>query len=137
MRYPVVVHKDPESDYGVTVPDLPGCFSAGETLDEALLQVIEAIECHLEGLLLAGEPVPTPEMVDEHQSNPDYSGGIWAFVTVDITRLSGKTRRVNITLPERVLSLMDKYANEHGETRSGFITQAAMEYITAHEGVVR
>ncbi|MDW8232800.1 MAG: type II toxin-antitoxin system HicB family antitoxin, partial [Roseiflexaceae bacterium] len=30
MRYPVVVHKDPESDYGVTVPDLPGCFSAGE-----------------------------------------------------------------------------------------------------------
>ena len=36
MRYPVVIHKDPESDYGVTVPDLPGCFSAGETLDEAL-----------------------------------------------------------------------------------------------------
>ena len=36
MRYPVVVHKDPNSDYGVTVPDLPGCFSAGETMDEAL-----------------------------------------------------------------------------------------------------
>ena len=50
MRYPVVIHKDPESDYGVTVPDLSGCFSAGETLDEALLEVVEAIECHLEGL---------------------------------------------------------------------------------------
>jgi predicted RNase H-like HicB family nuclease len=36
MRYPVVIHKDLDSDYGVTVPDLPGCFSAGTTLDEAL-----------------------------------------------------------------------------------------------------
>jgi len=36
MHYPIVVHKDSESDYSVTVPDLPGCFSAGETLDEAL-----------------------------------------------------------------------------------------------------
>lgn len=32
MRYPVVVHKDPESDYGVTVPDLPGCFSADRSI---------------------------------------------------------------------------------------------------------
>ncbi len=40
MRYPVLVHKDPESDYGVTVPDLPGCFSAGETLNEAREQVV-------------------------------------------------------------------------------------------------
>jgi predicted RNase H-like HicB family nuclease len=47
MRYPVVTHKDPDSDYGVTVPDLPGCFSAGETLDEALNEVVEAIECHI------------------------------------------------------------------------------------------
>jgi len=137
MRYPVVVHKGPESDYGVTVPDLPGCFSAGETLDEALQQVVEAIECHLEGLLIDGEPVPSPKSVEYHQSNPDYSGGVWAFVAIDITKLSGKTRRVNITLPERVLSLMDKYANEHGETRSGFITQAAMEYITSREGLTR
>lgn len=51
MRYPVIIHKDPQSDYGVSVTDLPGCFSAGETLDEALTQVVEAIECHLEGLL--------------------------------------------------------------------------------------
>ena len=50
MRYPVVIHKDHNSDYGVTVPDLPGCFSAAETMDEALREAVEAIECHLEGL---------------------------------------------------------------------------------------
>jgi predicted RNase H-like HicB family nuclease len=134
MRYPVVVHKDPESDYGVTVPDLPGCFSAGETLDEALEEAIEAIECHLEGLLIDGEPIPSARTVEYHQSNPDYLDGVWAIVAIDVTKLSGKTKRVNITLPERVLSLMDKYASEHGETRSGLITQAAIEYIAGREG---
>ena len=42
MRYPVVIHKDVESVYGVTVPDLPGCFSAGETLEEAIESAQEA-----------------------------------------------------------------------------------------------
>jgi predicted RNase H-like HicB family nuclease len=135
MRYAVVVHKDPDSDYGVTVPDLPGCFSAGETLDEALQNAVEAIECHLEGLLLDGEPIPVPQPVEQHQRNPEYAGGIWAVVTVDLAKLSGKTKRVNITLPERLLSLMDKYASEHGETRSGLIAQATLEYISSREKV--
>ena len=95
MRYPVVIHKDPNSDYGVTVPDLPGCFSAGETLDEALQQASEAIECHLEALMLDGEPIPLPMSIDRHSSDPDYAGGTWALVAVDVARLSGKTRRVN------------------------------------------
>jgi predicted RNase H-like HicB family nuclease len=133
MRYPVVIHKDPESDYGVTVPDLPGCFSAGGTMDEALQEVVEAIETHLEGLLLDGEPIPAPKSIDDHQGNPDYADGVWALVTVDITKLSGKTRRINITLPERVLNVMDKYAAEHGGTRSGLIAEAAIEYIASRQ----
>ena len=133
MRYPVVIHKDPDSDYGVTVPDLPGCFSAGETSDEALSEVVEAIECHVEGLLMDEEPIPTPKTIEYHRSNPDYEDGVWALVEVDMSKLSGKTKRVNITLPERVLNLMDKYASEHGETRSGLITQAAIEYIATRQ----
>jgi predicted RNase H-like HicB family nuclease len=133
MYFPVVIHKDPTSDYGVTVPDLPGCFSAGETLDEALQQVVEAIECHLEGLLLDGEPIPTPQTIEFHRNNPDYTDGVWAVVAVDFVKLSGKTKRVNITLPERVLTLMDNYASENGESRSGLITQAALEYLAAHD----
>ena len=43
MRYPVVMHKDEESGYGVSVPDLPGCFSAGETLEDAIESVHEAV----------------------------------------------------------------------------------------------
>ncbi len=129
MQYPVVIHKDPDSDYGVTVPDLPGCFSSGATVEEALEHAREAIECHLEGLMLDGEPIPLPKGVNYHRSNPDYADGIWALVTVDITRLSGKTKRVNITLPERLLTQMDNYAARHGTTRSGLIAEAAMEYL--------
>jgi predicted RNase H-like HicB family nuclease len=43
MRYPVVIHKDKTSDYSVSVPDLPGCFSAGDTLEDALTHAVEAI----------------------------------------------------------------------------------------------
>ena len=50
-------------------------------------------------------------------------------MTVDTTRLSGKTKRVNITLPERLLAQMDTYAAQHGSTRSGLIAEAAMEYL--------
>ncbi len=114
MRYPVVIHKDPNSDYGVTVPDLPGCFSAGATMDEALSNAVEAIECHVEGLMLDAEPVPSPKTVESHKDNIDFAGGIWALVDVDLTKLSGKARRVNVTIPERVLSLIDDYASGTG-----------------------
>ncbi|MCB0107496.1 MAG: type II toxin-antitoxin system HicB family antitoxin [Caldilineaceae bacterium] len=80
MRYPVVIHKDEESDYGVSVPDLPGCFSAGKTLEGALMEAVEAIACHIEGLLLDEEPIPLPGPIALHQQNVDYAGGVWAVV---------------------------------------------------------
>ncbi|WP_414649587.1 type II toxin-antitoxin system HicB family antitoxin [Dyella sp.] len=49
MRFPVVLHTDDGQHYGVTVPDLPGCYSAGDSIDDALIQVLEAIDLHLEG----------------------------------------------------------------------------------------
>ena len=132
MNYPIVIHKDPESDYGVTVPDLPGCFSAGDSLDDALAQATEAIECHLEGLLLDNEAIPLPQNIEAHRDNPDYADGIWALATVDLAKLSGKAKRINITVSERLLATMDKFAAQQGETRSGLLTRATLEYIATH-----
>ena len=50
MRYPLAIHKDEDSCYGVTVPDIPGCFSAGDTIGEAVENAQEAIFEHLEVL---------------------------------------------------------------------------------------
>ena len=60
MRYPVVTHKDPDSDYGVTVPDLPGCIATGSTVEHARQMIAEAIEMHLEQMLESGETLPQP-----------------------------------------------------------------------------
>ena len=81
-HYPIVIDKDPDSDYGVTVPDLPGCFTVGDTIEEVLKQAREAIECHLEGLLLHGDPIPEPKTIAYHQDNPDYASGQWESVAV-------------------------------------------------------
>ena len=129
MQFPVVIHKDIESDYGVTVPDLPGCFSAGETVEEALHQITEAIELHLEGMLIDGDAIPKAHPIAIHQSNPDYANGIWAIVDIDLNKISGETKRVNITLPERLVTMMDRYAVANGKSRSGLIAEAAVEYI--------
>ena len=94
MRYPVIIHKDPDSDYGVTVPDLPGCFTAGDTIDDAIAQAAEAIECHIEGMVLDGQTIPAPRSIEFHQQTPDYADGVWALVSVTLDKLLGESRRI-------------------------------------------
>lgn len=132
MTYPVVIHKERGTDFGVSVPDLPGCFSAGETMQGALEAAREAIATHIEGMLIDGEHVPAAGSIDAHQRNPDYSEGVWALVPVDLSKLSGKAKRINITLPERALKELDSFATTLGETRSGFLLRAALEFIARH-----
>ena len=133
MKYPVIIHKDENSDYGVTFPDLPGCFSAGETIEEALSNAQEAAECHIEGILIDSEPIPVSANIEKHKDNPDFKDGIWALVEVDLSKLSLKSKRVNITMPERLLNSLDNFAKKHGETRSGILAQAATEYMASHQ----
>ena len=130
MRYAILVHKDPGSSYGVTVPALPGCFSGGDTLDEAFANAHEAIVCHIEGCLLEDQPIPKERPLEEHQADPDYADGMWGFVDVDLSGLSGtslgKAVDLNVMLPEHIVTAVDKAAASSGETRSGFLTQAAL-----------
>lgn len=132
MKFPIVIHKDPETDYSVTIPDLPGCFSAGTTIEEAINMAHEAAVCHIEGLLLDEEPIPTIAHIEKHQKNPDYADGIWAIIDVNLQQLSIKSKRVNITIPENLLTVVDQYAKHHGQSRSGVVSQAVMEYMSTH-----
>ena len=100
-----------------------------DTLEEAVESAQEAIACHLEGLLMDGEPIPATESLETHQSSDDYKGGIWALVNVDISKLSSKTKRINITLPAPVLAILDEAAAREGETRSGLLARAALSYV--------
>jgi len=64
MRYLVVVETGPTS-IGAYVPDLPGCIAVGETREEVLASIHEAIEFHLEGLKEDGQPIPPPSSSSE------------------------------------------------------------------------
>ena len=127
MRFPVAIEPgDDKHAWGVVVPDLPGCFSAGETLDEAIANAPEAILLHIEGLLDDGRPLPEPQSLESLRKSPEYRDWIWAVVDVDLNALSDKAERVNITLPHRVLRAVDAWASRHGESRSGFLARAAL-----------
>ena len=131
MRYPIVIHKDENSSYGVTVPDLPGCFSGGDTLDDAFDMAREAIVGNIETLLLDGQTVPAKRPMQEHQANAGFSKGVWGLVDVNIDalKLSGKSERVNITVPAQALAIIDEAATRSGESRSRFLVRAALSVI--------
>ena len=78
-----VVHKDPDSDYGVSFPDLPGCISAGATLDEARAMASEALAMHLEALRDDGEPLPIPSSLESVASSVD-AGDAMAIILVEV-----------------------------------------------------
>ena len=127
MKYPIAIEPgNARKAFGVVVPDLPGCFSAGDTLDEAIDNAREAIELWLETVIDDGGAVPEARPVAAHQANPEFAGWIWAVVSVDLASLSDKAERVNITLPARVLRRIDAAAKAAGESRSGFIAHLAL-----------
>ncbi|MDZ5604020.1 type II toxin-antitoxin system HicB family antitoxin [Pseudomonas sp. RP23018S] len=132
MKFPVVIHKDPDSDYGVIVPDAPGCFSGGDTVEEALDNVLEALALYCEGSVADGEPLPQSQPIDAHLGNPDFAGGVWAVVEFDITPYLGKSVRFNATLPEHLLQRIDNYVASHPEqrSRSGFLAAAALRVLS-------
>ena len=129
MLYPIAIELGDETHaFGVTVPDVLGCFSAGDTLEEALVNAREAIDFHLEGIVQDGEEVPMPTDMAKHQQNPDFQEGyIWAIVDVDISRFMGKAEKINVTLPSRLIHLIDtKVANDKRyKSRSGFLAAGA------------
>lgn len=64
MKHTVILEEGPKS-WGAYVPDLPGCVVAGESREEVLVLIREAIEFHLEGMKKDGEPIPPPHSYSE------------------------------------------------------------------------
>ncbi len=128
MRYPLAIEVgDEDHAFGVVVPDLPGCFSAGDTLDEAMINAEAAVTAWIDVMLDSDQPIPQPSTIDRLRSeHPEMADWVWAVVNVDPARLDDKIARINITLPRRVLARLDAAARSAGETRSGYIARLAL-----------
>jgi predicted RNase H-like HicB family nuclease len=124
MRYVIAIEPgDENTAFGVVVPDLDGCFSAGDTLEEAMANAEEAIRAWIDAALDQGMAIPKPSGLSAIQQNAAYAGWVFAVVSIDPAVLDDTTERVNITLPRRILARLDALAAEAHETRSGYIAR--------------
>ena len=127
MRYPVTIETGSDTAaFGIVVPDLPGCFSAGDTIDQAMGNVEEAIDLWIEAALDAGQEIPAPSTLDAIQARPEFTGWAFGVVTIDPAALDDRIERVNSTSPRRVLYRLDQRAQAAGEPRSGYIARLAL-----------
>jgi predicted RNase H-like HicB family nuclease len=118
LHYPAVIDKDPDSDYGVTFPDFPGCVSAGSTLDEAVLGAHEALAGHAALMVADSEPLPEPTPLEVVAAKREP---FTVAITLVPVTLPGKMQRVNITMDEGLLAEIDAVAGN----RSRFLAEAA------------
>lgn len=121
--YIALIHKDVGSDFGVSFPDLPGCITAGTTLEEARRMAAEALAFHLEGLTEDGEAVPEPSSLDDIMADRSNRDAV-AFL-VEAPSTVDPIVRVNITVPESALDVIDKAAKSAGMSRSSFMVSAS------------
>jgi predicted RNase H-like HicB family nuclease len=131
MRYIAFVHKDPDSIYGVSFPDMPGCISAGETIDEAVRNAVEALSGHVRMLEADGDPIPPPRDFDSIINDPAFAEDREGAMTtiVPLLRDRGSTTRVNVSFDLGLLEAIDVVARERGQTRSAFLASAARREI--------
>ena len=128
MRYPIAIEPGTDTTaFGVVVPDLPGCVSAGDTLDHAMAGAEEAAAAWIDAALDAGSAIPAPSSLDALRLLPDYEGWAFGVITLDPALLDDTVERVNITLPRRVLKRLDALARAAGESRSGYIAHLTLE----------
>ena len=132
-NYLALVHKEPNSDYGVSFPDFPGCVTAGITVDEAKDLAQEALALHLAGMRADGEAIPTPSRLEDILADPE-NVGVVAILVVAAPASLPKSKRVNITIPEDTLRRIDAAARQHGLSRSAFLVRAARRVLADAQG---
>lgn len=121
MYFPVAVFIEEDAAYGVTVPDIPGCNTAGDTLEVALTNVQEAVELALED----AKTSPVPGKLEGYKDDPDFAGAVWVMVNIDLGFMDERIVRVNITMPAGTLEEIDRAAKGRGLSRSAFLARAA------------
>ncbi len=132
-NYIALIRKEADSDFGVEFPDMPGCVTAGSTLDEAAAMAREALALHLEGLVEEGEAVPEASSLEEVTILATSAGAV--PILVPAPRLKSRAVRINITVDEGLLAQIDEVAGP-GE-RSAFLAQAARSALVAPEPRVK
>jgi predicted RNase H-like HicB family nuclease len=131
MRY-VALIDGKHGAYGVVVPNLPGCTSAGRTIDEAYSNAVEAVRLWVEDAEADGERLARSRSVEAIRTDPEIAAALAdgaAIMMVPVLRDAGRPAKANLSLDAGLLEAIDEAAAAHGLTRSAFIASAAREKI--------
>lgn len=123
MEYIAYLHKDANSDFGVSFPDFPGCITAGKTLDEARRLAPEALALHIKGMVEDGEEIPAPSSLDELASDPNMKGAVAFLVNAEP---ADRIVRINLTARESQIERIDAKARKLHLTRSAYMVQSSL-----------
>ena len=125
-----IIHKEKNSDYGVSFPDFPGCVTAGVTMQDAYEMAAEALQAHIDVMAEYGDAFPEkPLTLDEAKKQP-LNKNSQAFFMVE-AQLPSKPKRINIMLDESLISRIDAIANN----RSAFLAEAAIQKLRDQSSV--
>jgi predicted RNase H-like HicB family nuclease len=130
--YNMFVHKGENSGLWCDFPDLPGCFSDGENLDDLMKNAKDAMESWLEVSLEHNEPLPTASSVDNLKAMADASEEPVLFVVPVTGYLHGAPVRINITSTDDKIAEITDFAKRIGKTRSEFMVDASLAYVRAN-----
>ena len=126
VRYfPAIVERGAEPGYSVFFPDLPGCASAGDTLQEAAQHAEQALQLHLRGIVEDGDAIPEASELDAIVRDPQVDEMARVLVRASLPDAPSRAVRLNVTLPESLVKAIDRHARTRGITRSGFLAKAA------------
>jgi predicted RNase H-like HicB family nuclease len=128
MLYPIAIEKGSDTEaFSVAFPDVKGCYSAGDSFEEALINAKEALSGHLELLAESGELPPVASGIDDHFSNPEYQDWVWALIDLDVEPYMGKASKINVTLPNLLTKKIDDIVKSTDlyKNRSHFLQVAA------------
>ena len=136
-HYIAVLVPEQSGGWAVLFPDLPGCASQGETLDEAIAMATDALAGHLAVARDYGDPIPTPRSVDDIRSDDEWRSENkvqWSKAVVApilVRPPLGKPERVTISMDSNILREIDAYAEKRDLTRSAVLTAGA-ELLLGH-----
>ncbi len=119
--YIALIHKDADSDYGVSFPDFPGCITAGVTIDEARALAAEALAFHVEGMREDGQKLPAPSPMDTVMTERENREAVAFLVT--LPDQAERHVRIQVTMAEGLVRAIDART----DNRSKFLAAAAQQ----------
>jgi len=125
--YVALLHKEPESVWGIQFPDFPGCISAGETFAQALAMGAEALASNVAVAREFGDTIPVPRSLDEIRASGGFAEELEDAILTMIPLLpaSGQPIAISVSMDRALLAAIDRHAQLTGRTRSALFAEGA------------